>query len=210
MEPEYKKGLLARIIGIRAIEPQGGCMLRRYETIFITLSDLKSDETNSLVDRYTGIITNFDGKIIKVENWGKRRLAYPIEKRQEGVYTRIDFVATNEVVIEVERNFKIDDNVLRFQTVKLSDTVDMEAIEREIADTLKQEEERKQEEQKREEQRIEARKKEAQKKEAVISEPAVSESVDEEPESQKVEPESESVEQETSSVEKDEQKAEEE
>ncbi|MEA1970420.1 MAG: 30S ribosomal protein S6, partial [Thermodesulfobacteriota bacterium] len=169
-------------------------MLRRYETIFIVRSDLQSDEMNSLIDRYAGIIVSLDGKTIKVENWGKRRLAYPIEKMQDGVYVRIDFVARHKVVVEIERNFKINDNVLRFQTVKLSDKVDLEEIEREIADVLKKEEERKKEEQRKEEQR----------KEEVISEPVVSEAVAEEPDSKEVKTDDKGVVQETSSVETDE------
>ena len=155
-------------------------MLRRYETIFIVRSDLQSDETNSLIDRYAGIIASLDGKTIKVENWGKRRLAYRIEKMQDGVYVRIDFVALHKVVIEIERNFKIDDNVLRFQTVKLSDKVDMEEIEREIESALKKEEERKKEEQ---------RKEELEKEEEVVPDPVVSEVVAEEPEKEEVIPE---------------------
>lgn len=197
-------------------------MLRRYETIFIMRSDLQSDEMSSLIDRYAGIIVSLDGKTIKVENWGKRRLAYPIEKMQDGVYVRIDFVALHKVVIEIERNFKIDDNVLRFQTVKLSDKVDMEEIEREIADTLKKEEERKKEEQRKEEKRKEEQEKEEQEKEAVIPEPVIPEAVAEEQEKEEVipepavseavaeEPDGKEVAQETSSVETDEKKAEEE
>ena len=208
-------------------------MLRRYETIFIVRSDLQSDEMNSLIDRYTEIIVSLDGKTVKVENWGKRRLAYPIEKRQDGVYVRIDFVALHKVVIEMERNFKIDDNVMRFQTVKLSDKVDLEEIEREIEDARKKEEDQKKEEQEREkrrkeEQEREEQKKEVQEKEDVVPEPAVSEAVAEEPEKEEVIPEpvvpevvaeepdskevktdDEEVVQETSSVETDEKKAEE-
>ena len=195
-------------------------MLRRYETIFITRADLQSDEMGNLIDRYTGIITDMDGKIIKVENWGKRRLAYPIEKRREGVYVRIDFAAQYKVVTEAERNFKIDDNVLRFQTVKLSDKVDLEEIEREIADTLKKEEELEKEKQRKEELKKEE---ELKKKEPVseaiaeepgkgevISEPAVSEAVAEEPDSKEVETDDEKVVQETSSAKTDEKKVEEE
>jgi small subunit ribosomal protein S6 len=109
---------------------------------------------------------------VKVENWGKRRLAYPIEKRREGVYVRIDFVATFEVVSELERNFKIDDNVIRFQTVKLSDRVDLEEIEREIESARKNEEDKRKEELKREE---EARREEEPKKEETVSETAAEE-----------------------------------
>ncbi|MBN2397973.1 MAG: 30S ribosomal protein S6 [Deltaproteobacteria bacterium] len=137
--------------------------MRRYETIFIVRADLQSDETGDLIGRYAGIIEGMDGTIVKIENWGKRRLAYPIEKRREGVYVRIDFVAQYKVVSEVERNFKIDDNILRFQTVKLSDRVDMEEVEREIADAHKREEEQKKEE---------ARKREEDQKKEAVSEPA--------------------------------------
>lgn len=209
-------------------------MLRRYETIFIMRSDLQSDEMSSLIDRYAEIIVSLDGKTVKVENWGKRRLAYPIEKRQDGVYVRIDFVALHKVVIEMERNFKIDDNVMRFQTVKLSDKVDLEEIEREIEDARKKEEDQRKEEQEREKRRKEEQEREEQKKEEpekedvvpepavpetvaeepekeeVIPEPVVSEAVAEEPNSKEVKTDDEEVVQETSSVETDEKKAEEE
>jgi len=177
-------------------------MLRRYETIFIVRADLQSDEITSLVDRYTGIIVDMDGKIVKIENWGKRRLAYPIEKRREGFYVRVDFVAQYKVVTEVERNFKIDDNILRFQTVKLSDKVDMEEVEREIADAQKREEEQKKEE---------ARKREEEQKEEAVSEPVAEEvGVSEDPDSQDAKADDEEGAQETSPVETDEERAKEE
>lgn len=182
-------------------------MLRRYETIFIVRADLQSDETGSLIDRYAGIIEGMDGTIIEVENWGKRRLAYPIEKRRDGVYVRIDFVAQDKVVTEVERNFRIDESILRFQTVKLSDKVDMEAIEREIADARKREEDQKKEETKKEE----ARKREEEQKEEAISEPAREEvGASEDPDSQDAEADDEKGAQETSPVETDEERAKEE
>ena len=204
-------------------------MLRRYETIFIVRADLQSDEASSLVDRYAGIIGGMDGTIVEVDNWGKRRLAYPIEKMREGVYVRIDFVAQDTVVTEVERNFKIDENILRFQTVKLSDKVDMEAIRQEIADALKRKEEQKKEAERRveeakkreEEQKEEARKKEEeqkeeeqkeeeQKEEEAISEPANEEvEVSESPDSQDAKTDEEGA-QETSPVETDEERAKEE
>ncbi|MDD5723037.1 MAG: 30S ribosomal protein S6 [Syntrophales bacterium] len=172
-------------------------MLRRYETIFIVRADLESDATSSLIDRYAGIIGGMDGTVIKAENWGKRRLAYPIEKRRDGVYVRIDFVAQYKVVSEVERNFRIEENILRFQTVKLSDKVDMEEIEQEIAGARKKEEEQKKEaEQKREE---------------AISEPAREEvGAFEDPDSQNPRAGDEEGAQETPPVETDEERAKEE
>ena len=177
-------------------------MLRRYETIFITRADLQSDEMNSLIDRYTGIIASMDGKTVKVENWGKRRLAYPIEKMRDGVYVRIDFVVQFKVVAEVERNFKIDDNVIRFQTVKLSDKVDLEEIEREIEDARKREEDQRKEELKKEE--------ELKKKETVSETAAEEVETPEESDGKESEAGDENVAQEASSVEADEKRAEEE
>lgn len=176
-------------------------MLRRYETIFIVRADLQSDEMSSRIDHYAEIITGMNGTIVKVENWGRRRLAYPIEKRREGVYIRIDFVAQFKAVSEVERNFKIDENVMRFQTVKLEDKVNMEEIEREIADALKKEEEQRKEEQKKEE---------------LKTEETVSKTADEEaetpegPDSKNSETGNEDVAQDSVPVETDEEKAEEE
>ena len=177
-------------------------MLRRYETIFIARSDLQSDEINDLIDRYAGIIASMDGKTVKVENWGKRRLAYPIEKMREGVYVRIDFVAQFKVVSEVERNFKIDDSVIRFQTVKLSDKVDLEEIEREIEDARKKKEELRKEELKKQE--------ELKKKETVSETAAEEVEIPEESDSKESEAGDEDVAQEASPVEADEERAEEE
>ena len=177
-------------------------MLRRYETIFIVRADLQSDEMNSLIDRYAGIIASMDGKTVKVENWGKRRLAYPIEKMREGVYVRIDFVAQFKVVSEVERNFKIDDNVIRFQTVKLSDKVDLEEIEREIEDARKKEEDQRKEELKKEE--------ELKKKETVSETAAEEVETPEESDGKESEAGDEDVAQDAAPVEADEERAEEE
>ncbi len=144
-------------------------MLRRYETIFVTRADLPADDTAGMVERYVGIIEGMEGTIVELDKWGKRRLAYPIEKKRDGYYVRVDFVAEHKAVTEVERNFKIDENILRFQTVKLSDKVDMAAIEQEMAEARKKEEQKKEEALKREE----ARRIEEEKKAKDSAEPAV-------------------------------------
>lgn len=113
--------------------------MRRYETIFITLADLSSEEMEGIIERYKTIITSQNGVVVRVDKWGKRRLAYPIQKRNDGNYILIDFVGEHEVLVEFERNLKYDENILRFQSVNLSDKVDMEEIEREIADAKKEE-----------------------------------------------------------------------
>lgn len=108
--------------------------MRRYETIFIALADLSSEEIDSVIERYETIITSLEGVVVKVDKWGKRKLAYPIQKRNDGNYILIEFVGEHKVLVEFERNLKYDENILRFQSVNLSDKVDMEEIEREIAD----------------------------------------------------------------------------
>ncbi len=107
--------------------------MRRYETIFIIPADLPEDETNALIDRYRSLFTKNKGTVVKVEKWGKRKLAYEIEKQTRGYYVLMDLVSEHAAVTELERNFKIDDKILKFMTVKKAHQVDLAAIEKEIA-----------------------------------------------------------------------------
>ncbi|MBN2514447.1 MAG: 30S ribosomal protein S6 [Deltaproteobacteria bacterium] len=112
--------------------------MRRYETIFITLAELSPEELDTVINRYKTIITSLNGVVVRVDIWGKRKLAYLIKKRHDGIYVLIDFVGESAVRAEFERNLKYDESILRYQSVKLSDTVNMEDIEREIADAEKE------------------------------------------------------------------------
>jgi small subunit ribosomal protein S6 len=105
--------------------------LKRYETLFIVQVDLPDDELNSLIERYSSIITAFKGTVVKTEKWGKRKLAYEIRKQTNGYYILIDFAGKSAVIEEMERNFKIDDKVLKFMTILKDDKVDLVKIEKE-------------------------------------------------------------------------------
>ncbi len=107
--------------------------MRRYETIFIVPADLLEDETNAMIDRYRSLFIKNNGIVVKVEKWGKRKLAYEIKKQIRGFYVLMDLVSEHAAVTELERNFKIDDKILKFMTVKKADQVDLAAIEKEIA-----------------------------------------------------------------------------
>ena len=107
--------------------------MNRYEVIFIAHSDLSKDDLEGVIERYGEIISNFKGMVVKVEKWGMRKLAYKIQKQPKGLYNLIDFVGDAAVVNEVERNFKFDDKVLRFQTIKKAEAVDLKEIEKEMA-----------------------------------------------------------------------------
>lgn len=118
--------------------------MRRYETILITHADLSEDELTGLAERYRAIITDQKGIMVKVERWGKRRLAYLIKKQSRGVYILLDYAGETAVVNELERNLKIHDKILKFMTILKDESVDPAALEKEIADaaqaTKKQEE----------------------------------------------------------------------
>jgi small subunit ribosomal protein S6 len=108
--------------------------LRRYETILIAHVDLSEDEMSSLTARYGTIITDQKGILVKVERWGKRRLAYMIKKQARGFYILIDYAGESAAVNELERNLKINDKILKFMTVLKDGAVDPAALEKEIAE----------------------------------------------------------------------------
>lgn len=105
--------------------------MRRYELIFIVQPDLSEEETKTITDRYLQIITAQKGSIIKTEDWGKRRLAYDINKQSKGTYILVDFYGPGSMIREIERNLKIDDNILKFLTVKTKDPFNPESLEEE-------------------------------------------------------------------------------
>ncbi|MGZ3598167.1 MAG: 30S ribosomal protein S6, partial [Syntrophales bacterium] len=113
--------------------------MKRYETLFIVQIDLSTDELNNIIERYRAIITSLKGTIIKVEKWGKRKLAYEIKKQSNGNYVLLDFAGKSAIIDELERNFKIDDKILKFMTIMEDDNVDLAAIEKEIQDENKTE-----------------------------------------------------------------------
>jgi small subunit ribosomal protein S6 len=91
--------------------------LRNYELIYILRTDLEEEATEAVINKFTGLIEKNGGEVVKVDKWGKRRLAYAIKKRTEGFYVIVDFKAEPAVSHEVERVLKITDEVLRHMVV---------------------------------------------------------------------------------------------
>ena len=106
--------------------------MRRYETIFITYPDLPEEDINGLVERYSAIVRDRQGIVVKVEKWGKRKLAYEIEKQARGFYLLIDFAGSADIVTELERNLRIGDKILKFMTVKTQEAVNLEELDKEM------------------------------------------------------------------------------
>lgn len=96
-------------------------MVRLYETTFILKPDLEEEVRDELVERIQKIITDNQGEIVETEIWGNKNLAYEINDYRTGFYTLISFKGEAEVVEELERNYKIIDNVLRSLVIKVED-----------------------------------------------------------------------------------------
>lgn len=108
--------------------------MRRYETIAILDPDLSEEGRAPLFDRLTDLIPAQNGFLVKLDEWGARKLAYDIKKKSRGYYVCIDLCGDGALVNEMERFFRIDDRVLKFMTIVLDKDVDLEAVKAEIAE----------------------------------------------------------------------------
>ena len=107
--------------------------MRRYETIFIADPDLQEDARKNLFDKYKNLLVQEKGILVDFDDWGNRKLAYPIKKKARGHYVCMTYGGTGVLVTELERNFRLDDKVQKFMTVLLEKDVTASALEAEIA-----------------------------------------------------------------------------
>ena len=108
---------------------------REYETIYILRPNTPNEGVAEVNTRIKGVIEGMGGKIIKVDNWGKRRLAYEVAKERKGIYLYWLYLAQPGVVEETERNLRMLDTVIRYLTVKVDEDVDVAARPTELDDT---------------------------------------------------------------------------
>ncbi len=94
-------------------------MKRLYETTIVLDPQLKSAEIEDAVKKVTNFISNHGGEIVKVDEWGKRRLAYEINKKQYGYYVHIRFNAPGQLIKLLEREYRLSESILRYLTVKV-------------------------------------------------------------------------------------------
>ena len=95
----------------------------KYEMGVIVRADLEETALQAEWERVKGFIERFGGKIEKVDDWGRRKLAYPIQKLTEGMYSFITYTSEGDTPKEVEARLRISENVLRFLTIRLDDKV---------------------------------------------------------------------------------------
>ncbi|KPK16869.1 MAG: hypothetical protein AMJ62_03750 [Myxococcales bacterium SG8_38] len=101
---------------------------REYETIYILRPDVDNEKAEQIVGRLKDVIARLDGTLTKLDNWGKRKLAYPIQKNSRGIFVYLRYVGFNDLVAELERNLRLLDEVVRFQTVLLAEDIDPASV----------------------------------------------------------------------------------
>jgi small subunit ribosomal protein S6 len=105
--------------------------MRRYESVIILDPDLPDDDIQAFTNRYTELIRSYGGDVIKVDDWGLKRLAYLVKKREKGRYVFFDYAGVPELIHEMERQFKISEEVIKFLSIKLDQDLDLEAFKAE-------------------------------------------------------------------------------
>lgn len=93
--------------------------MRTYQTVIVIDSFLKSEEIDAIIEKVLRIINNNGGKVVTVDRWEKKRLAYEIKRRQYGYYVEIIFEAPGNLVNILEREYRLDEKILRYLTIVL-------------------------------------------------------------------------------------------
>ena len=93
--------------------------MNQYETVFIINPVLSEEQVRETVDKFKGLLEAREGKVLHEENWGLRKMAYPIEHKRSGFYHLMEFQAPGEVISTFELEMKRDERIMRFLTVKM-------------------------------------------------------------------------------------------
>lgn len=107
---------------------------REYETIFILKPDVSNDAIGNANKKLREVIERGGGSLMKVENWGRRKLAYEVQKQLKGIYLFWKYLGQAGLVEEVERNLRLMDDVIRAYTVKVADNVEDGSRTSEVTD----------------------------------------------------------------------------
>ena len=93
--------------------------MNHYETVFIATPVLSDVQTKELFGKFQGVITEYGGQIVSSEDWGLRKLAYPIQKKTTGFYYLIEFEGEGDLVEKLETQYRRDERVIRFLTFRM-------------------------------------------------------------------------------------------
>jgi len=98
-------------------------MIRHYETIYIVNPNLDTDSLSEVVTKFSHLVEKLKGSLLRVQEWGKRKLAYEVKRFDKGYYIMLDFCGLPGMVKELERSLKLDDRILKYLTVKVDEDV---------------------------------------------------------------------------------------
>lgn len=107
--------------------------MRKYETIFILQPDLAEDSIKAVADKVQDVVASYKGDFHRLDDWGTRKLAYAIRKFPRGRYYYLRFDGEAQLVAELERRLRLDEKVLRYLTVNITDEPEKKAAERKPA-----------------------------------------------------------------------------
>jgi len=102
-------------------------LVREYETIYLLKAETPDEQVEEIKERLRGVVTRESGKVIRFTNQGKRKTAFPVGKNPKALYMHCLYVGNPGLVGEFERNLKMIDTVVKFQSVRLADDVDFDA-----------------------------------------------------------------------------------
>jgi len=102
--------------------------MKHYETLYIISPELGDEDYKAVVAKHKDLIEKEKGVIVKLDEWGKRRLAYELKKFDQGFYVLMDYCGGAGITAEVARALKLDDKILKYQTIKLGDNVNPEDL----------------------------------------------------------------------------------
>jgi len=94
-------------------------MTRTYESIFIVRPDLAGDAYTAVLDKFKGVLTDQGASILKVDEWGVRKLAYTVKKQNRGSYVLVIFEADPKIILEYERRLRLDESIIKFINLHL-------------------------------------------------------------------------------------------
>lgn len=92
--------------------------MNKYEAMYIVTPEMDDEAIKGVIEKFSGIITANGGEIEKTDEWGRKKLAYPIDYKTEGYYVLVNFAAAPELPRELERNFRNDESILRYMVVR--------------------------------------------------------------------------------------------
>jgi small subunit ribosomal protein S6 len=108
-------------------------LLREYEITIVANSQLPEEETKKLHKKYEGILLQEGGEVIKKSHWGNKKLAFPIKKQFRGNFVHYDLTTKSDLLAEAERLMRIDENVLRYLSIRIGENVDPNERKAELA-----------------------------------------------------------------------------